>query len=104
MARGRKPYRTRVYLASCAKCERWYSCATLEIQAQAKQRGMCMDCENEREGRIKLYMKLCMLHIEDIAKKAGTLPEDQRAIYRVLYKKRLRQYQTAKQEREGVEV
>lgn len=63
-----------------------------------------MKCENEHEGRIKLYIRLCMLHVEDIVKKAGTLPEDQRAIYRVLYKKRLRQCAVAKMQLEAVEA
>lgn len=63
-----------------------------------------MNCEQEHEGRIKLYIKLCMLHVEDIVTKAGTLPEEERAIYRVLYKKRLRQAALARMQLELAEV
>lgn len=88
---------TRMYIVECKRCERWYSVKTLEQQRIAKAKGVCMECEEEREGRIKLYMRLCMIHLEEIAKKAGKLPEEQRPIYRVLYKKRIGQYETAKQ-------
>ena len=54
----RRAYRARTYIAACGRCDRWYSVPTRAAQAEAKQRGICMDCMRDRIARIEVYRRL----------------------------------------------
>jgi len=88
----RRPYKPRTYIAACGRCHRWYSVPSLEAQAEARKRGRCMDCIKEQTGRLEVYKRLLQCSMEDITKRARTLPEDQREVYRTLYRARQRKW------------
>ena len=56
-----------------------------------------MDCIKEQTGRLEVYKRLLRCSMDDITKRASTLPEDQRAVYRQLYRKRQRAWRAAQE-------
>jgi hypothetical protein len=93
----RRPYKPRMYIVACQRCTRWYSVPTRAAQAEAKQRGSCMQCIKEQTGRLEVFKKLLQCSMEDITKRASSLPENQREVYRRLYRKRQRAWLAAQE-------
>jgi hypothetical protein len=103
MARRNKD-QTRGYLVQCSRCQAWRKVRTLEEQQAARKLGSCPSCLTLPEWRLEVLHRLLQAHLASIAEKARALPEQEREVYRALYKKRLRQAALVRQQLEPVEV
>lgn len=63
-----------------------------------------MECEDKRKYRIELYKHIIAQHMQEIAIKAGKLPDDQRDVFRRLYRKRQRAWRWCQDQLSEVEV
>lgn len=94
----------RQYVYECQACRRWWSVPTLHAQRIARLRGTCPGCTTDEDWRLRVYIRLVELHLDEIVGKGKAAPESRRDIWRRLYRKRQRQFIWARERLEGVEV
>jgi hypothetical protein len=91
-----------MFVYECLRCHRWHSAGSLAQQQAARKVGSCPSCLTLPEWRCQVYLRLLQAHLASIAEKARALPEQERDVFRALYKKRLRQAALVRQQLESV--
>jgi hypothetical protein len=96
----RRKYRKRVWVYECLRCGRWHSAGSLAQQQAARKLGSCPSCLTLPEWRCEVYRRLVALHLDSIVAKGLAAPEQDKAFWRGLYRRRQRQYLAAKEQME----
>jgi DNA-directed RNA polymerase subunit RPC12/RpoP len=104
MSNRRSKYKKRVWVYRCDRCGKWHSAGSLAQQQAARKLGSCPSCLTLPEWRLEVYKRLLQVHLDIIVAKGLAAPEGDRAFWRVLYKKRIRQAALVQQQLEPVEV
>lgn len=96
--------RKRTHVYACKLCKRWIAVPNATAQRFAQRRGACMDCCADPQWRERVYVRVIELHMDRLVALGGSLPENKRAVFRRLYRKRQRAWARAKALLEEVEV
>ena len=93
----KSPPRARTYLVSCSVCHQWHSVPSVEIQSICKEAGACPDCMRNDYFLLRVKIAALEMHLDELVKRAKSMPEDRRVFLRSIYVKKSAELSTARE-------
>jgi hypothetical protein len=92
----RRPYRPRPYLYECPKCNKWCSVPTSEMQQECREAGACPRCQHDTSWLARVKVAAIEEHMARLVTLGKAAPEEQKAVYRAMWRKKAAQLQVAR--------